>query len=303
MTHKSAHRLAVTANRGVHGDTLQAFMNADDGYISRVIAAQSELPIYSETTTAVQRSPSSIGGGTSMLHSGNNSLPALTRTETYSSSYSVSSSIGQRVLPMRILDQHPQQPLSVPPPPGLIIYECPFNFLHCLLTFGNFADWYTHSLTHFGYVGPPLVAECCFCESKFQNTNGRICWKSRMEHVDLHHKWGHRLSHARPAFGMIRYLWEKNIIDGPMYRELSGTPASRTQDSPTSSRSGPMRPTSPDEIGRGATVFTIDVNEGRRERARRRQERLTAAENRINRHNDFSQTERRGGTNGGSNTP
>ena len=105
-----------------------------------------------------------------------------------------------------------------------------------------------------------------------------------MEHVELHHKWGHRLSHARPMFAMIQYLRENNIIDGPMYRELGGTPDNERQDSPTSSRSDiskTMRPVSPDEIGRGASGSTINANKGKRERDRRRQERLAAAERRL----------------------
>ena len=221
-----------------------------------------------------------------MLQSGNPSLPALTGTRTCSSSCSVSSSIGHRVLPMRILEQYPQQPLSVPPPPGPIIYECPFNYLHCLLTFGNFADWYAHSLTHFEGAGPPMNAECCFCDDKFQHPIGDECWRSRMEHVELHHQWGHRLSHARPAFGMMRYLWERNIIENAMYRELSGTPASRTHESPVSPRSGgstAVRPTSPDDVDDSGSVYTVSTDERRRERNRRRQERLMAAESRIGR--------------------
>ena len=107
-----------------------------------------------------------------------------------------------------------------------------------------------------------------------------------MEHVELHHKWGHRLSHARPAFSMIRYLWEKNIIDHVMYKELSGSSRSRTQESPGSPRlsgSAAMRPTSPDDADENGPVYTVNVDERRRERERRRWERLTAAENRMGR--------------------
>ena len=258
---------------------IAAFINDnDDNPITRVVATQSQLPVYSRDHATVHQNPSSInGGGTSLLHSGNNSLPALTRTGTYTSSRSVSSSIGNRVLPVRILEQHPQQPLSVPPQPGLTTYECPFNYLHCLLTFSNFIDWYSHSLTHFDGVGPPSTANCCFCDNKFQASTGEECWRYRMEHVDLHHKWGHRLSHARPDFAMFHYLWSKNIVDTATYKDLNGSlPGTGTQETPTSSRNvgsgASVRSSSPTELDESANVFTLNHDPGKQDRQRKRQQ-------------------------------
>ena len=255
--------------------------DADDARISRLIATQSELPVYSRTMTAVHEAPGSIFGGSSSTPD-SPSLPAITRTGTYSSSCSISSSIGNRVLPMRVLEQHPQQPLSVPPPPGPSIYECPFNYLHCLCTFSNFEDWYVHSLTHFASVGPPTSTECCFCDEKFQNAIGGVCWRYRMEHVELHHQWGHRLSHARPAFGMIRYLWENKIIDNWLFKELSGNSTSRTQkllDDPRSggsAASAALRQESSDDRNENRSKLTVSI-EGRRRGISRGREELTSA--------------------------
>ena len=38
--------------------------------------------------------------------------------------------------------------------------ECPFNQLGCLQTFTDNEEWITHSLTHFGSVGPPTTNRC-----------------------------------------------------------------------------------------------------------------------------------------------
>ena len=266
-------------------------MNDSDATpITRLVAEQFQLPVYSRDVAAVHQSTSSInGGGTSMLQSGNPSLPALTQTETYSSSRSVSSSIGIRVAPIRILEQYPQEPLSIPPPPppGLITYECPFNYLHCLLTYSNPKDWYNHSLTHFDSVGPPLKADCCFCDYTFSAGTGSRCWQSRMDHVDLHHRFGHRLSHARPDFTMYHYLWSKDIIDYSTYKDLNGNnPGSRMPESPINSRTtrsgASARSASPSEVDESANVFTVDNDTIKQKRERRRQERLSAAQNRLN---------------------
>ena len=275
--------------RRIGGAPIEDFMNDSDATpIIRLVAEQLQLPVYSRDVAAVHQSTSSINdGGTSLLHSGNPSLPAPTQTKTYSSSRSASSSIGNQVVPIRILKQYSQEPLSIPPPPGLITYECPFNYLHCLLTFSNPKDWYNHSLTHFDSIGPPLKAGCCFCDFTFSAKTGSRCWQSRMDHIKLHHRFGHRLSHARPEFVMYHYLWSKGIIDDSTYKYLNGDVADmrqkgKTIESPVNKSHGTLdgsRSLSGSDVT--ANVYTLNKASVRQKRGTRRQERLLAAQHRA----------------------
>lgn len=162
--------------------------------------------------------------GTSMLLSGNPSLAALTSAASLSTR-SISSSIGIRAIgKQRILELAGtgDDLLVIPPISQRLQLECPFSFLDCLRSFGNFEDWWEHSLTHFGQWGPPSSSRCCFCDMQFSAATGRECWKKRMEHVTVHHKLGDRLAHARPDFGMFKYLWDKKLISSAEYKDLQG---------------------------------------------------------------------------------
>ena len=94
-----------------------------------------------------------------MIMSGNDSLAALTTAaSSLPTSASVSSSRGIRALGnARLLELDDQNALQVPALRNPPIFECPFNFLYCLVTFASFTEWFTHSLTHFHDVGPPWI--------------------------------------------------------------------------------------------------------------------------------------------------
>jgi hypothetical protein len=151
------------------------------------------------------------------------SLPALSHAETAPTTLPVASSIGGRALQcQRLLELDSQGALQIPPLRHPAVFECPFNFLNCLMTFTSFSEWLRHSQTHFGKVEPPTRNKCCFCDRTFAAPKGKASWREKLEHVQLHHQLGHRLAHARPDFELYLYLWQKRVIDDVQYRALLG---------------------------------------------------------------------------------
>lgn len=69
---------------------------------------------------------------------------------------------------------------------------------------------------HFRYDRATAASE----KRKFANEDRLQCWQDRMIHVAWHHHFGHSLSHARPDFKIIRYLYKEEFIDKAEYREL-----------------------------------------------------------------------------------
>lgn len=190
----------------------------DDSRLPRHIATQSRLP-QQYTYPNVNRP----AAGTSMLVSGANSLAALTNASSASTTPSVSSSLGGRQLETsRLLEPDHQNALQVAPLRHPVIFECPFNFLYCLLSFTNFNEWFAHSVTHFRGIAPPNSNKCCFCDKTFKENPGQHCWKEKLCHTALHHQLGHKLAHARPDFELHRYLWIKRLIDTAEYKALTG---------------------------------------------------------------------------------
>ena len=155
-------------------------------------------------------------------------LAALTRTST-ATDWSPSTSMGIRQLgEQNLLEQDQSGVLILPTPRTPSILECPFNLLNCHSTFSVRADWILHSVGHFCRVKPPKKNKCCFCESKFYSEDAVASWQNRMEHVFLHHCFGHRLAHARPDFELYEYLWQNKVISGPVYRDIKGNSGSRS---------------------------------------------------------------------------
>lgn len=110
--------------------------------------------------------------------------------------------------------------LQIPPPSGTPSFECPFNFFSCTEVFSNSEDWYRHSLVHFRNAALPNKIGCCHCDAKFV---GPDSWRQRMEHMALiHHRLGHRSSHARPDFELHHHLWNKRVISHDDFRALTG---------------------------------------------------------------------------------
>ena len=200
--------------------------------MSRQIAAQSTLRSNSE---CFGRTPPSQG--TSLLlsdhtHTRNSetqSLAALTRASSCETSSSVPSSMGVRQLGSpTILSQDGAGALVATPRRGGAL-ECPFNLLYCFQDFADERDWILHSLTHFKDGTPPKSNRCCFCEATFNSYDGIQSWQDRMNHVFLHHRLGHRLSHSRPDFQLYTYLWKARVISDTVYRDIKGNSEDRSR--------------------------------------------------------------------------
>ena len=187
-----------------------------------------------------------------MLLSGHSSLAALTQTSTVASPSSASSAMGGRALGSgRILTPDGYGALQVPPLSPTVVFECPFQFNRCLLTFNNFHDWFDHSLTHFGRYDPPTKNKCCFCDRKFNAVDGMTSWNERMNEIALHHRLGHKLAHAQPDFELFKYLWDKKLIDDAHYKSLMGAKGLSAYSTP------PTSPSSPSASSSFGTVYTV----------------------------------------------
>ena len=172
----------------------------------------------------------------------NNSLPGLSGVG--SSPNSVSDGIGERQMNRSLRTMVPDsggalEPTSLPlfsrsdQDPVL---ECPFTFLKCFRQFppSNEHEWIQHSLEHFRVnrrrprmVDPPKTNSCCFCSQTFQASSGAISWRKRMDHVKLHHTFGHRLAAARHDFALVEYLWQNGLLSPADYHDLTAPVESR----------------------------------------------------------------------------
>ena len=106
--------------------------------------------------------------------------------------------------------------------------ECPFQRIcNCLLTYSNERDWISHSLTHFHFHGrtiePPTSNRCRFCDKHFYSPTPRESWVGMMYHTSLHHALGHDLSHARPEYALLKYLFDHKIVSDAEYRHLKSS--------------------------------------------------------------------------------
>lgn len=111
--------------------------------------------------------------------------------------------------------------LSVRAPQAFTVnLECPFNFLRCLMTYSNFEEWITHSLEHFGKVDPPKLNSCYFCDETFSFPSGHKSWRERMQHVALHHRFGHKLADVNLDFQLFNYLWGSSVISTAEYKHI-----------------------------------------------------------------------------------
>ncbi|MCJ1480078.1 hypothetical protein MMC06_000232 [Schaereria dolodes] len=233
-----------------------------DSRLPRRLAAQSRLPNLTLHQAPNHQEPPRQDPRTSMMMSGPDSLPAFTNASSHATTASLSSVVGgnaigqqQRLLLIR------GGALELPPP-GRALFECPFHFLYCLMSFLNFNEWLSHSLTHFNGVEPPRSNTCYFCEMRFEASSGRRSWKMLLEHVEMHHALGHTLAHARPNFELHQYLWHKGLIEPADYKALTGNHESSAR---AAQQAYPSPPGSPDE--NNPTAYTID---NRRERRPRR---------------------------------
>lgn len=224
-----------------------------DSRLPQVLAARSRFPPSYSPQIFQYHGQQERSYGTSMAMSYNSdgtrhsSVPELTIATSRETS-SINSSVGVRAADgqQRILDLDQGGVLVVPPLQQQRILECPFNLAYlCPMTFSNENDWITHSLTHFNTrqraIEPPTSNKCCFCEAEFHSSTAYQSWAERMRHVCLHHRLGHRLAHARPDFGLFKYLFDNRLISDAEYRDLKGNIYNRSQRA-----AYPTPPTSPD---------------------------------------------------------
>ena len=201
---------------------MQAYLNdPNDPILSRRIAGNSNFP-------GGHGKVDPPSAGTSMLHSGPDSLAALTASTSTQTWRSTPTSRGERALGNpRILEHDAQGALQIAPLRHLAILECPFDFLHCRLSFESMREWIAHSLTHFQNKSPPQTNKCCFCERELCDVSGIKSWTDRMEHVGMHHQLGHRLAHARPDPSFHQFLWRMHLMSDADFKELGGQGSSR----------------------------------------------------------------------------
>ncbi|KAL2040973.1 hypothetical protein N7G274_006431 [Stereocaulon virgatum] len=213
----------------------------EDSKMTKLVAGRSTLPTSTRHQRDVmQDSPHSLRTSMqvvdgSVVVTDTSSFPGLTNTTDSGAAESVSTSMGYRCLDQSNkyleLGQSGALETPPPPPPQAIILFCPFHFLGCHREYNGQREgqWLAHSLTHFERehrrgrrlkVDPPSHNCCPFCDEKFWAPRGRSSWEKRMSHVKLHHQFGHRLSHSRPDFALIEYLWQSSLIDAGVYREL-----------------------------------------------------------------------------------
>lgn len=161
-------------------------------------------------------------------------LPGLSLGGSSRSSESISSSIGVKISERlhTLVQETPDGPLVLP---QLLvaepIFECPFNFLQCYRSFRDQSEWFEHSLTHFGKVGPPSLNKCPFCERHYGQFTSSIpleSWTVRMMFVSSHLRQGARVGTARPDFVLIKYLWENNLMTREQYRNVDCRSESQT---------------------------------------------------------------------------
>lgn len=206
---------------------IDAFLaDSNDSRIPRIQARRSNLPHLTapiepcRAGTSLLVSPSGRGsstGGLLGLSVGESGRPC----ELISSSFSVNE-ISKR--PHTLVGEVLDGPLVSPP--LLVaepIFECPFHFLQCYSSFTDQAEWFKHSLTHFGDVDPPSVNECPFCDrhyGQFTSSKPMDSWKFRMMSVSSHHRQGATVRTARPDFLLINYMWENNLMTKAQFRNL-----------------------------------------------------------------------------------
>jgi hypothetical protein len=105
------------------------------------------------------------------------------------------------------------------------MYECAFWFLSCAYISTHREEWLAHCESHFRGEEPPCSVQYLLCDWSYtaSNTDGRIAWNARMEHVaSLHTMIGQTLRTSRPGFGLFQHLCLKRLNDDQDYRKLKG---------------------------------------------------------------------------------
>lgn len=219
----------------MHSPAIDSFLAGNDSNILRYQATRSSLPQITAPAESRRAGTSLLVSLSTLGSSTGGCLPGLSQGESVRSSESISSSLGVNEIFERVrtlVEESPDGPLILPRP--LVaepIFECPFNFLQCYRSFTDEAEWFEHSLTHFGNVGPPSLNECPFCDrhyGQFKSSIPMESWKFRMMLVSWHLRNGATVATARPDFFLINYLWENNLITPVQYRNVRCQSESQT---------------------------------------------------------------------------
>ncbi|KAI9820600.1 MAG: hypothetical protein M1827_004969 [Pycnora praestabilis] len=158
-------------------------------------------------------------------------VPQLTRSDSVNSSSDTSSlrtSLGGELAGyyLRSIEEDWEDGAIESPPsraPSMTfepVFPCAFRFLDCPHVFLSSDQWLAHSIVHFKGRSPPTRTSCCICNISFENSNGRVCWEARMDHVAQHHIAGHDLSYTRD-FELYRWLWNRKLITDAERQQLT----------------------------------------------------------------------------------
>ena len=267
------------AARNPSSSAIDSYLQDRQGsWMPRTIAELSTLPRPQEQQASSCHPPPPSDIGTSRLparsdFTQDDSLPGLTRATSSRPSQSVSDGMGERQMNRGLRIMVPDlggalEPTILPPfrrPDQDPVLECPFAFIKCFKQFAvsHEREWIQHSLGHFRVDGrrprmvdPPKTNSCCFCPQTFQTSSGVTSWRERMDHIRVHHLFGHRLAAARHDFALVEYLWQNGLLSPADYRELKPNTAA-------ASRSRQNIPTPPDSPPRTRAVAVINRNQRR----------------------------------------
>ena len=99
---------------------------------------------------------------------------------------------------------------------------CCFYFLNCHLQFSDFEEWKAHCLSHFRSAKLPTIVQCPYCDSLTSQrfASGSAAWAARLHCIATHNLDGYGTEHARPDFGLFKYLWQHKIVDDVEFQKL-----------------------------------------------------------------------------------
>lgn len=194
--------------------------------MSQIQAISSRLPHFNAPAEP-HRAGTSLLVSLSGRGSSTGDLPALSLGGSVRSCESITSFGAHEISERphhRLVQGRPDSPLVLSwPLVAQPLFECPFYFLDCYHSFTDESEWFNHSLTHFGDVGPPSLNECPYCERHYGQFTSSIpmeSWRVRMMFVAWHLRQGASVGTARPDFFLIEYLWQNKLMTEVQYRNL-----------------------------------------------------------------------------------
>jgi hypothetical protein len=116
-------------------------------------------------------------------------------------------------------------PITAPLPHPENVLCCEFVCLGCNVRFhpDDYADYESHSISHFQDLPLPTKSVCIFCDDEvFESTsNPEAAWRDRMRHISNHlQEPGHRFETARPDYLIAKYLRANNLLDAGGFAQM-----------------------------------------------------------------------------------